>query len=74
MKLIYECTCDRKPCDKEIPKINEAGEVIPPARLKSNILNTTNAWDQRCLLWKSKDCKLAQIGKNCQNLLTILNA
>lgn len=45
MKLIYECTCDRKPCDKEIPKINEAGEVIPPARLKSNILNTTNAWD-----------------------------
>lgn len=36
MKLIYECTCDRKPCDKEIPKIDEAGEVIPPARLKSN--------------------------------------
>ncbi len=45
MKLIYECTCDRKPCDKEIPKINEAGEVIPPERLKSRVLNTTHAWD-----------------------------
>ena len=34
MKLIYECTCDRKPCDKEILKINEAVEVISPERMK----------------------------------------
>lgn len=32
------------------------------------------AYDQRCMLGEFEDCELAQIGKNCQNLLTILNA
>ena len=30
------------------------------------------AYDQRCMLGEFEDCELAQIGKNCQNLLTIL--
>lgn len=48
-KLIYRCNYDGHICDKEIPKVDENGNVIEPKEIDKKALGIA----EHCLCWSS---------------------
>lgn len=50
MKLVYKCKQDGDVCNKEVPKLDETGELISPKKLNNPKISNDFAWDvcSRC--------------------------
>lgn len=45
MRLVYKCHYDGNTCDKEIPKVDENGNVILPKEYKNPNISSSGAWE-----------------------------
>ena len=55
MKLVYKCHYDGKTCDKEIPKVDESGNVILPKEYKHPNLCCDGDWET-CMKCERNHC------------------
>lgn len=66
MKVIYKCHYDGKVCDKEIPKLDEQGNVISPKEYNNPDIVCEGAW-KTCM-----DCQRNHsISGTCYGILKI---
>ena len=68
MRLVYVCKYDGEMCDKEVPKVDEKGFVVPPKEYENPRINCKGDWE----ICMSCDRNLCASG-TCHGNLKIVN-
>ena len=48
-RLVYKCKYDGRICDREIPKVNDKGMIIPPKEIDKDKIGIA----EHCTCWES---------------------